>query len=197
MASCTKALDIDKVENLTFTNTVTYNGKSYEITDLDISIDENSVDETGLNDPVFYIEGRGMKLITEGSTGILETETYEFVGFSIAIPESNHGKIFNLKDNDTYGMVSFGTGTKTKVKVGIGYTETTGDVKGSGYIKTPKRTESIEIVGDDEKEIALPKTAKYYLDFERTYKDVYKLYVVYEDANGNRYELSYKGDKEL
>ena len=200
MMSCTKALDnekVDEVSNIEFTNTVTCNGTSYELSEVEIEVNDYDYEDIGLSEPFFYIDGQGKKITSEVNTSYGHYSEYDFVGFSVAIPTSNYGKMCNLLKRNTYGAIGFGKGSAVEeVITGVGWTQSITKVEGASFISTAEGDSSNKIEDGDSKPMANPKVAKYYIEVERTYEDFYKLYVEFEDADGNKYVLSYKGEKE-
>lgn len=199
--SCSKTLEInvvgkeDRVDNLVFTNTVSFSDKVYKITELDIYLEKNNPDSEGYDEPIFCISGEARKYLSSGGNSTMSYTDYEFVPFELIIPMSNYGKFYNLNDKNTYGTIAFGNGWATEVKTDYSVQTTSHDIIGSFFENTMFGTRSGIVVNDEMRGLGSPKKAKYYFDVVGIYKDTYQLYVEYEDANGNSYRLSYKGEK--
>ena len=208
-ASCEKTLTVefkDNIDSIQYTNTVSINGDAYTLSELSVYPSDDGVAEFGITGSVFIVEGSARRLVATASIDGSNASTYETVSFLSVIPTSNYGKIYNLKDKNTYGVVCFGTGNVIEFKNGGGLSVSSTINRGSMFISAQNGNTSKSITGTigadyDTGEVwtasADPKKATYYFDIERIYRDVYKVYIEYTDANGDKYVLSYKGDKEL
>ena len=201
-ASCEKTLTIefkDNIDSIQYTNTVSINGDAYTLSELSVYPSDDGVAEFGITDPVFIIEGTAKRLVGTTSIDGNNASNYDVVGFLSVIPTSNYGKSYNLKDKNTYGLMMFGSAKVIELKTGYSIAQTTSDAKGSVFISTQYGNTSQTFTGSEDNltNSPAPKKATYYFDIERIYRDVYKVYIEYTDANGDKYVLSYKGDKEL
>lgn len=209
LMSCEKTLtiqfgdDAQNIETVEFTNTVTLNGETYTLSDLSIYVEENGTDFIDdiayITEPVFVIEGEARRLTGTTSMDGSTASNYDIVSFFTVIPTTNYGKTYNLKDKKTYGGIAFGFGKVIELRNGYGLAQTTTDTKGSLYFSTQDGDTSRSFTDSEDylTNASSPKKANYYIDIENTYKKFYKVYIQYEDANGDKYALSYKGDDEL
>ena len=200
---CEKTINIDftdkndKVEDIVFTNTITYKGRIYPISKISIDVEEEGYSYYGYNDAMFDIECEAKNLVREYSAGNYSTSVREYdVAFVGAyFPACNYGKMYRLNDKKTMGLFGFGRYHLTEGWMGQVNAYNVEDVEELYYGYFDGKNGYFDNDGNIVNKAA-PKVAKYYIDIEHTYKEFYKVYIEFEDAEGEKYILSYKGDKE-
>lgn len=202
MMSCEKTLNIDfsdkkdDVDKIEFTNTVTHNGKAYPITEAKIKVEDEGIGYYGYDEPIFEVQFASKEIISEVTGGNRYTCEYNMIVAEAFVPASNFGKMYNLNDKNTTGLFGFGKTHNIEGWIGQANAHNVDEVELTvyGYMSGNKGyyDEDGNLV-----EKKAPKVAKYYIEIERTYKEFYKVYIEFEDADGNKYAVSYKGDKEL
>lgn len=204
MMSCEKTLTVDftdkknEIENLEFTNTVTYNGKEYPITKFRIDAEDDGYPYYGYDEPTFDIYCEAKHAISETIVGDYTSYYYEYEAAFIGgyIPTSTLGKMINLNSKDARGVFGFGKSHVVEGHTGnaIIHNVDNTDEFTYGYVNGQKGyfDENANLVNK-----ATPKVVKYYIDIEHTYKEIYKVYIEFEDADSNKYVLSYKGEKKF
>lgn len=179
LSSCAKENIPTKEEDfskLNYTNTVTVNGKVYPIKEFDLSATD-------------YVDIRGLALIEGTSTTEVDGDrtytsmNFEAVTFDIELPVEVIRNVTIFKDNPEYfDCIEFiyGTGKLVKVEHASG--------GGMTYSDSPNYQSS-----------AFPLNAKCYLDevsrvkLNNYHSETYAFYLEYEDANGNKFVISYQG----
>ena len=205
--SCTKLPEKDTidVESLNFTNTVLFDGRTYFISEIDITIGDDGL-ENGFGEDVFYIEGQAkISLIETGVVTMYEgyriiKSDYNMIAFSLAIPISNCSKIYDLKAPYTYGAIIAGYGTCEKTEIryddGSEFENESCNMVTSFYEKTIFGENSGISINDEYRGLEKPKLAKYYISFHNSHShNKFDLYVVFNDANGQEYVISYRTKK--
>ena len=182
LVSCSK----DKIDdfipaNDSYTNTVTFGGKSYPISTIKVEIIENKEAYSG---PVFIVEGVALSLLETDKTETEGRVSNGAVGFGLTIPVSNLGQVHSLLDEGDYGSFRFGS---------FKHAIMNSSACGSFFEHTAFGYNSCFFDGETIKGAEPPKTAKYYLSIPVAYEKTVSIYAVYEDAAKNRYVLSYKG----
>lgn len=203
--SCSKESihDEDNIASLVFNNTVECNGVSYPIVEIECDLEDYTNEEDGYSSPFFWVEGSGMILLNSESISLLGGEgiskKYEGVCFAVGIPISKCGKIYNLLEEDVEGCTAFGKGNfiETEFETGGKYIHDirTEDVPVTFYIKNTFGERSGIIFGDEDNPISIakPHVVKYYFDILDPDRETFVIYVSFEDCNGTKYTLSYKG----
>ncbi len=199
MTSCAKALDterIDNVDDINFTNTITHNGRSYEITNIDIYIEDDMDGEWGFTEPSFIIEGEARHIVSERILRNERTTVYDVVAFEAVIPVSNYGKSHDISGGESRGAMAFGKGRRTEIRDEYGYSVASSGIKGILCVNSDNGLTSETVTEEGSTPTGNPKRAMYYIDVERTYADFYRLRMIFEDSEGNKYSVAYKGEKE-